>query len=65
MKFQILSKKFTLEICLIVIKFLFVITKRIGDTMSVTPAIRSVYMHYPNYEITVLALICAPLKKVV
>jgi len=53
MKFQMLSKKFTLEICLIVIKVLFVITKRIGDALSVTPAIRSVYKHYPNCEITV------------
>jgi len=53
MKFQMLSKKFTLEICLIVIRVLFVITKRIGDAMSVTPAIRSVYKHYPNCEITV------------
>jgi len=36
-----------------VIKILFVITKRIGDALSVTPAIRSVHEHYSNCEITV------------
>jgi len=36
-----------------VIRILFVITKRIGDALSVTPAIRSVSKHYPNCEITV------------
>ena len=34
-------------------KILFVITKRIGDALSVTPSIRAVFFHYPNCEITV------------
>jgi heptosyltransferase-3 len=36
---------------------LFVITRRIGDTIAITPSIRSAYLHYPNAKIT---LICKP-----
>lgn len=35
-------------------KILFVVTRRIGDSMAITPAIRAAYRHYPNAEIVVI-----------
>lgn len=35
-------------------KVLFTITRRIGDSITITPSIRAAYLHYPNTEITLI-----------
>jgi|GEM_PF-2977541 len=35
-------------------KILFVVTRRIGDSIAITPAIRAAYKHYPNAEVVVM-----------
>jgi len=35
-------------------KVSFTITRRIGDSITITPSIRAAYLHYPNTEITLI-----------